>query len=169
MDATPETFFARVRRGLRLATAALCGVLLIALTAVTVIDVVGRYFLSSPLPGASEYTELLLMAIIFCGLPAVTLDDGHIAVDLITTRLKGWWERAQTMFARLFVAAVMAVIAFQLWKHGAQLASYNEVTVYLRAPMAPFAKATAVIVGACAVITFVMAVMRLPKGREGNI
>jgi len=166
MTPAPEAFFTRARRGLRLITAVLCGALLIALTCVTVIDVVGRYFLSSPLPGASEYTELLLMAIIFCGLPAVCLDDGHISVDLITSRLKGWAEIAQLLIARLFVSVILAIIAWQLWKHGSQLASYNEVTVYLRAPIGPFSKAAAVIAGACSIVTFVMAVMRLSKGRE---
>lgn len=169
MDRSPDAILVRARRGLRIATAVLCGALLIALTLVTVIDVVGRYLLSSPLPGGSEYTELLLMAIIFCGLPAVCLDDGHISVDLITSRLRGWWDAAQIVAARLFVAVVLAVIAWQLWKHGTQLGSYNEVTVYLRAPMAPFSKAAAIIAGVCSFVTFVMAIMRLPKGREGGI
>lgn len=169
MEPSPDAFLARARRGLRMVTAVLCGVLLIALTLVTVADVVGRYFLSRPLPGASEYTELLLMSIIFCGLPAVCLDDGHISVDLIVGKLRGWWERAQLVFARLFISVMLAIIAWQLWKHGTQLASYNEVTVYLRAPTGPFAKAAAVIAGACSIVTFVMAVMRLSKGREESV
>lgn len=159
----------RARRRLRLATAILCGTLLLALTFVTVVDVIGRYILNSPLPGAGEYTELLLMAIVFMGLPAVCLDDGHVAVDLFTSRLKGRLERAQTVFWRLVVAAVLAVVSWQLWKHGTQLASYNEVTVYLRAPLGPFSKAASVITGACAVITFVMALLRLPQGKGGDI
>ncbi len=152
-----------------MATAVLCGAALVALTLVTVVDVIGRYLLSYPLPGAAEYTEMLLMAIVFMGLPAVCLDDGHIAVDLFTARLRGVAEKVQTVFARLIVSLVLAVIAWQLWEHAAQLASYNEVTVYLRAPLAPFAKATAVIAGICAVVTFVMALMRLPKGDGGGV
>lgn len=160
---------AKLRRRLRLATAVLCGTLLLALTFVTVIDVIGRYLLDSPLPGAAEYTELLLMAIVFMGLPAVCLDDGHVTVDLVTSRLSAGLERIQTVFWRLIVAAVLALVSWQLWEHGSQLASYNEVTVYLRMPLGPFAKAASVITGACALITFAMAVFRLPQAKGDDI
>lgn len=169
MSGSPDAVLARARRGLRLVTAVFCGTLLLALTFVTVVDVVGRYLLVRPLPGAGEYTELLLMAIIFCGLPAVCLDDGHISVDVVTARLKGAWRAAQLVVARLAAAAMLAIIGWQLWKHGVQLSSYNEVTVYLRVPVGPFSKAAGAIAGACAIVTFVMAVMRLSKGREGGI
>lgn len=157
-------FAALARRRLRLVTSVLCGALLVALTFVTVADVIGRYLLAAPLPGASEYTEMLLMAIIFTGLPAVCLDDAHITVDLFTSRLSGGWAKAQTALARLAVAAVLAVVSWQLWAHAEQLASWNEVTVYLRTPLAPFAQAASVICGVCAVVAFVMAVLRLPLG-----
>ncbi|MCR4264588.1 TRAP transporter small permease [Nitratireductor sp. ZSWI3] len=159
----------RARRWLRLATAVLCGAFLVTLTLVTVIDVIGRYLLSSPLPGASEYTEILLMAIVFVGLPAVCLDDGHISVDLLTAGLRGAAEKLQLMAARLIVSIMLAVVAWQLWKHGSQLASYNEVTVFLRAPLGPFAQVTAVIAGICSLITFVTALLRLPKGDGGGV
>ncbi|EIM73786.1 TRAP dicarboxylate transporter subunit DctQ [Nitratireductor aquibiodomus RA22] len=169
MAASSERIAMRARRWLRLATAVLCGAFLVALTLVTVVDVIGRYLLSSPLPGAAEYTEILLMAIVFVGLPAVCLDDGHVSVDLLTAGLRGVAERIQLNLARLVVAVVLGLVSWQLWNHGAQLDSYNEVTVYLRAPLGPFAKATAVITGVCAVITLVMAVLRLPKSDGGGV
>lgn len=169
MSTPPDVVLTRARRGLRWVTAVFCGGLLIALTLVTVVDVVGRYMFVRPLAGASEYTELLLMAIIFCGLPAVCLDDGHVSVDLLTAKLKGLAGQLQLMAGRLFVAAVLAIISWQLWKHGTQLASYNEVTVYLRVPVGPFAKTAAVICGLCSLVTLVMALMRLSKGREEGI
>lgn len=55
-------------------------------------------------------------------------------------------------------------MSWQLWAHAEQLASWNEVTVYLRTPLAPFAQAASVICGVCAVVAFVMAVLRLPLG-----
>lgn len=165
MEASPtHQWISRARWWLRLATALLCGAMLIALTGVTVIDVIGRYLLASPLPGAAEYTEILLMSIVFTGLPAVCLDDGHIAVDILTSGLKRTADIVQTFLARLLVALVLAIISWQLWEHAEQLASYNEVTVYLRAPLGPFAMATAIITGACAILVLVMALFRLPKG-----
>mgnify|MGYP000551383505 CR=1 FL=1 len=169
MAAPSERIAMRARRWLRLATAVLCGAFLVALTLVTVADVIGRYLLSSPLPGAAEYTEILLMAIVFMGLPAVCLDDGHISVDLLTASLKGMAAKVQLNLGRLLVSVVLGLVSWQLWKHGAQLESYNEVTVYLRTPLRPFAKATAVIAGISAIITFVMAVLRLPKSDGGGV
>ncbi len=169
MAAPSERIAMRARRWLRLATAVLCGAFLVALTLVTVADVIGRYLLSSPLPGAAEYTEILLMAIVFMGLPAVCLDDGHISVDLLTASLKGMAAKVQLNLGRLLVSVVLGLVSWQLWKHGAQLESYNEVTVYLRKPLGPFAKATAVIAGISAIITFVMAVLRLPKSDGGGV
>lgn len=169
MSATGGAPLQKARRGLRLATAVLCGTLLLALTFVTVIDVIGRYLLLSPLPGAAEYTELLLMAIIFCGLPAVCLDDGHISVDVIAARLTGWWHAAQLVSARLFVAVVLSIVSWQLWKHGQQLASYSEMTVFLRAPIAPFAFGASIITGICAAMTFLLAVLRMPEGSHTGV
>lgn len=169
MAAPSERIAMRARRWLRLATAVLCGAFLVALTLVTVADVIGRYLLSSPLPGAAEYTEILLMAIVFMGLPAVCLDDGHISVDLLTASLRGMAAKVQLNLGRLLVSVVLGLVSWQLWKHGAQLESYNEVTVYLRAPLGPFARATAVIAGISAIITFVMAVLRLPKSDGGGV
>ncbi|AEV37339.1 TRAP dicarboxylate transporter, DctQ subunit [Pseudovibrio sp. FO-BEG1] len=159
---------ARARRKLRSGASVLCGLLLLALVAVTVIDVIGRYLFASPLPGAPEYTELLLMAVIFTGLPAVCLDDGHITVDLFTSKFRGGLASLQLFFSRIFVAIVLAVVAWELWKHGNQLASYQEVTVYLRVPLAPFSKAAGVISAFCAFITFVLAVLRIPRGVGGG-
>ncbi|MEO4001434.1 TRAP transporter small permease [Mesorhizobium sp. CAU 1732] len=152
-----------------MATALLCGSLLIALTFVTVVDVFGRYLLLRPLPGAPEYTELLLMAIIFTGLPAVCLDDGHVSVDLFTSKFTGWLAAVQLASARLAVSVVLAIVAWQLWEHAVRLATYNEVTVFLRMPLAPFCKGAAVIAGVSSLATFVMACLRLSRGREGGI
>lgn len=167
--ASSQRMATRARRTLRLATAVLCGAFLVALTIVTVVDVIGRYLLSHPLPGAAEYTEILLMATVFLGLPAVCLDDGHISVDIFTARLRGWRKTFQSAFVRIVTAAMLAIVAWQLWQHGAQLGRYSEVTVYLRAPLAPFAQIAAVVTGTSAVITLMMVIFRLPKGGGGSV
>ena len=158
-----------LRQTLRKATALLTGVLLLALTAVTLADVLGRYFLASPLPGASELTELLVMAIVFAGLPAICLDDGHITVDLVTSRLRGRLAVAQTMFGRLAVALMLPLVAWQLWEHGARLGTWGETTIYLHIPLAPVARAAAVLCGAAALIVLALALLRLPAGHPEDI
>lgn len=158
-----------LRQTFRRITAVLTGVLLLALTGVTLVDVLGRYFFSSPLPGASEMTELLVMAIVFAGLPAICLDDGHITVDLFTAQLEGRAAEIQTMAGRLVVALMLAIVSWQLWEHGTRLGSYGETTIYLRFPLSPVAKAASALCGASALIVFAMAVMCLPKGVSEDI
>ena len=46
----------------------LCVIFLSTLVIITVIDVIGRYILGLPLPGASELTEIILATIVYIGL-----------------------------------------------------------------------------------------------------
>ncbi|MDT0684231.1 TRAP transporter small permease [Roseicyclus sp. F158] len=158
-----------LRSNFRRITAVLTGVMLLALTGVTLVDVLGRYFFSSPLPGATEMTELLVMAVVFAGLPAICLDDGHITVDLFTANLGGRAAAIQTAAARLVGAVILALVAWQLWEHGSRLASYGETTIYLRFPLGPVAKAASVLCAASALLLLAMTLLRLPKGTSEDI
>ena len=51
----------------------LCVISLTALVLITVIDVLGRYLLSLPLPGTTEITEIILGALIFGGITILQL------------------------------------------------------------------------------------------------
>ena len=59
------------------------GIILAALMAVTVIDVVGRYLFNAPLPGSFEITKVMMAALIFAALPAVSRFEQHITIDLL--------------------------------------------------------------------------------------
>ncbi len=159
-SAAPTPVLPRVR----LALAAVCALLLFALMGVTVVDVVGRYLLGRPLFGASEMTELLLAAIVFAGLPAVCLDDGHVTVDLATSRLSAHGRRLQLLVARLITAGALGLIGWRLAIQGARVASYGEVSVYLRLPVAPVAYAVAALCLLGALLTLVLIMMRAEEG-----
>ena len=51
------------------ALGAAAAVLLFGLMGLTTADVIGRYVINSPLRGAFEITELLLLTLVFAGLP----------------------------------------------------------------------------------------------------
>ena len=69
------------------ALGAAAAVLLLGLLAVTTADVIGRYIFNWPLRGAFEITELLLLALIFAGLPLVSRADEHVTLDFIDAAL----------------------------------------------------------------------------------
>src|SRR5947209_12070540 len=66
---------------------AAAAVLLFGLMALTTADVIGRYLFNSPLRGAFEVTELLLLTLIFAGLPLASRADEHVALDFIDMAL----------------------------------------------------------------------------------
>lgn len=152
-------------RPVRFALAAVSAALLFAMMGTTVVDVVGRYLLSRPLPGATEITELLLAGVIFTGLPAICLDDGHVTVDLVTDRLPAWTRTIRLLVMRLVVAGALAVIGWRLFVQGRRLAGFGDVSVLLRLPVAPVAYAAA---GLCILSALLLLVLIVTRAGEGG-
>src|SRR6188474_2231621 len=63
----------------------------------TFVDVVARYLFNFPLRGGFEVTELMLLVLIFAGLPLVSHADEHVTMDFIDrilpARLRLGWIR----------------------------------------------------------------------------
>lgn len=161
----PEAI-ADLRARVGMITAALVGLMLVALTAITVLDVGGRYLFNSPLPGGTELTEILVMAVIFTGLPAITLDDGHVTADLLSQQLTPGGRRLQLLMSRLAAVVALVLIAWQMWTHGTRLAGYGQTTVYLHIPVGPVIQVAAVVCGLSAAIVAALALLRAPHGLE---
>lgn len=113
--------------------------LLMALMAVTVIDVVGRYILKAPLPGAFELTELLLCAMIFAALPLVSRAGGHVEVDMIVGALPRRAARALAIAAAAISAAALLYFAWRLSIVAGDLVETGARSNALAIPFAPFA------------------------------
>ena len=67
-------------------------VVLFLMMMITAVDVAGRYLFNRPIAGGFELTEILLAALIYCGLPLVSARREHIVIDtfdpLFSQRLK---------------------------------------------------------------------------------
>lgn len=138
----------------------LCGVMLVSMMMLTIVDVVGRYLLSRPLIGATEMTELLLAAIIFVGLPAASLDDEHISVDFISARTPRSIEPFRRALISVVSAGVLGVVCWRLWIVGDNLSRYGAVTDSLDIPVAPVAYLTSVLTGVALLITLLVGFAR---------
>lgn len=138
----------------------ICGLMLLAMMFVTLIDVVGRYLFNSPLQGATELTALLLVSTIFIGLPAVCLDEENVTVDLLTDHLPAWIHPARKLVVRLASSLVLGLVSWRILAYGLALSSYGETTVSLHLPVAPFAYLCAAATAVAAVITLRHAVSR---------
>ncbi len=117
----------------------LAALLLLALMAVTGVDVIGRYLLNTPLSGAFEMTELLLGALVFVALPLVSRAGAHVEVDLLVELLPRPVTRVLGLFAALVSAAVLAFFAWQLVRLGLGQLADGSRSVSLGVPFAPFA------------------------------
>ena len=117
----------------------LCVLSLTILVLITVIDVFGRYLLGSPLPGTTEITEIILGLLIYIGLPYICRNEEHVSVSLFSNYLNKSFLKVQKVLVNLIVFILLCIIAAQLYRHGIDLYSYNEITTYLEIPKAPIA------------------------------
>lgn len=122
-----------------------CIISLTALVLITVVDVFGRYLLGIPLPGTSEITEIILGLLIYIGLPYISKKEEHISVSLISNYLPNNLKIFHKILINFIVTLLLLVIARQLYLHGIDLKSYQEVTTFLEIPKAPIAFAMALL------------------------
>ena len=129
----------RLGHGLGRTLRGLVAVLLLAMMALTFVDVLGRYLFNSPLNGATEATELLLVSLIFAALPGVTAGDQHVTIDLLDTVIPLGVRRFLRPVIRLISTAVLAVMAWVVWRHAGRTADAGDETDILGLELAPFA------------------------------
>jgi TRAP-type C4-dicarboxylate transport system permease small subunit len=140
----------------------LCGALaaaaLFAIMVLTAVDVVGRKFFAASVPGSLELTELLMVAVIFAGLPLVSLQGEHVVFDTLDRHLPPVLLRLQRAVIDALCAAALAGLAGLLWVKAGQMASYGDITAQLKLPVGPFVYAMAVLCGLTAAVHAVLAV-----------
>lgn len=125
----------------RLADRALRGLValvLLALMMVTVVDVVGRDLFDRPLRGGYELSGLMLMVLFYIALPGATAGGHHIAVSLIDRAAPARLRAGLALARDLLGAAVMIALALFVLRSGLAAARYQETTLLLRLPVAPF-------------------------------
>ena len=83
------------------------GVLIFVAMLLTTGDAILRKFFSSPIPGALEICEELLVGLVFFGLAFTQFQDGHINVDLVYERLSLKGQRLTRVFS--LTASLIAI------------------------------------------------------------
>lgn len=136
-DTRPPSPALRWRDRLIGLSGAAAGVFLGLMMLVTVIDVAGRYFLNAPLKGAFEMTQFLMAAIVYAGLPHVTMRDGHITIDLLDAVTPPDVVPWREIMVQTICAAAMTVVAWRLSVLAGEATEWGDVTQYLGWPLAP--------------------------------
>lgn len=82
--------------------------MMLAITA----DVVARATIGRAVPGLFEMTEMSMVMVVFMGLGATLIDDGHIRVTMLTDRLPSPLARASTALAWGLAALTFVLLAW---------------------------------------------------------
>ncbi|MCC0056232.1 MAG: TRAP transporter small permease [Rhodobiaceae bacterium] len=114
---------------------AIASMMLFLLACITLIDVIGRNFFSSPLAPATELTEVALVVITFLLYPQIAFRNEHITVDLLDFFLPAWFRRIQFVVAGLLGALLFGVLAWRLGIQADRLFKYGEITAVLKIPL----------------------------------
>ena len=134
--------------------------LLMLLMLLTFVDVVARYAVNRPLAGAFEVTELLLLVLIFAGLPLVSYADEHVTMDFVDRLLTEGGRRRLENGVHVISAAVMALLAWLVWLKADRIWGYRDATDVLRIVYGPFVYFMAVMIALAAVIHLLKAFAR---------
>ena len=113
-------------------------VILFVLMMVTFVDVVGRYIFNHPLRGAFEGTELMLLVLIFAGLPLVSHADEHVTMDFIDHMVGMRGRAAVVRIAHFICAAIFLGLAWLIWLKAGKISAYGDTTDVLRIAIGPF-------------------------------
>ncbi len=120
------------------ALAILGGVVLVAITVLTVVSIVGRALIPiglRPIPGDFELVEVGTGFAIFCFLPWCQLMRGHATVDVFTSFLPDSANRVIDLVSELLMTTIVVLIAWRLWYGMWDKVRYGETTFILQFPV----------------------------------
>jgi TRAP-type transport system small permease protein len=112
--------------------------ILLAMMLLTTVDVVARYVFNRPLRGAFEVTELMLLVLIFAGLPLVSFTNEHAVMDFIDRVLGRRALRGLQGGVEIANAALMFLLAWLVWLKADRIWAYRDATDVLRILYGPF-------------------------------
>jgi TRAP-type C4-dicarboxylate transport system permease small subunit len=138
---------------------AAAALLLLGLMLLTTVDVVSRYIFNWPLRGAFEITELLLLTLIFAGLPLASRAGEHVTLDFIDRPLAPSGRRLLRRLIDLLCGAIVLGLAWRVWAKADKIAAYGDTTEVLRLPVSPFVYVMALMVAITGVVHLAKAIL----------
>jgi TRAP-type C4-dicarboxylate transport system permease small subunit len=110
---------------------------LFAMMVLTFADVVGRKLFAS-IPGSLEVTELLMLVVIFLGLPLASLKGEHVFFDLLDQFLPEPLRRFQAVLSNGVCAALLLGAAWLVYVRAGRTVDQGDITAQLQIPVGPF-------------------------------
>lgn len=114
------------------------GVVVVALMLVTVVDVGFRYLLNSPINGAGDIAQILLVFSVTFSVAQSGRTGGQVVVEILGTVTSPKVTRWTDILVKSMGAVMMAVLSLQLIDNGRNAADYGETSLTLLIPFGPF-------------------------------
>lgn len=127
------------RRWLETVLGLVSATVLFLMMMITTVDVIGRYVFNTPLTGGFEVTELMLAALIYCGLPMVSQRREHIVIDTFDPWMSARVKRGFDIMAEIVCSLILGGIGYLIFLRAARVAEYGDTTSVLKWPLAPVA------------------------------
>jgi TRAP-type C4-dicarboxylate transport system permease small subunit len=105
----------------------------------TTVDVLGRYFFNSPVLGAYEITEYLMLIMVFSFLAFAQSNKAHINVDIVYNRLPARLQRVFERFNHIVCLLMMILVTWKSAQRILELKRTGEASLLLKIPDYPFA------------------------------
>ena len=107
-------------------------------------------------------TELLLLTLIFAGLPLVSRADEHVTMDFIDGMLGERGRQFIRRFVDLLCGLILLGLAWRVYIKAGKIAGYGDTTDILRIPVGPFVYFMALMVLVTAIVHIVKAFLPSP-------
>ena len=132
----------RIERLIRTASGVftwVAGAAVLAMVAVTAIDVAGRYFLGQPVTSGHALVQALVFVVVFLGLPLLSSMRGYMRVELLDTALPPRLARIRQRSVDGAATACLVVFGLQFLWQGRYYGYRGEYIEMLEIPLAWFA------------------------------
>lgn len=110
------------------------GLVLVALTVMSLASIAGRALLSKPLPGDYELVQLGTAVAVSAFMPFCQLRGGHVIVDFFTANARRRVRASLDSLGALLIAVAAAVLAWRLAAGAISLRAANDMTTILEFP-----------------------------------
>ena len=110
------------------------GLILVALTLMSLASIAGRSLLSAPVPGDHELIQLGIAVAVTAFLPFCQMRGGHVLVDFFTANARPAVRATLDAVGAMLVAIVAAVFTWRLTAGAVSLQEANDQTTILGVP-----------------------------------
>jgi TRAP-type C4-dicarboxylate transport system permease small subunit len=157
-DSNPDRSDDRLSHWLSRSLGILAALVLFAMMALTFVDVIGRYWFDTPVPGGFEITEMMMATLIFAGLPLVTSRQEHVTIDLFDAFVPAVLRQPRDGIINLLCTGMMGVVTWRMLIKAGETVEYGDVTAILHIPMWPMTYFMVVMAAATTIVFAILTV-----------